>query len=236
MGRERILERLQALGVYPREENVPLYELAFTHSSVNGNAGTRHKDYERLEFLGDALMGFLVGELCYELHPELQQGGLTALRAHFIRTEGEASLARKLGFGPLVLVGSSFQGDPEKNDSLMEDVLESFLGALLLDQGLPFARSFVRNILEEEVASTVLPSMENPKSELQEVIQADHRESVTYRLISEKGPAHEKTFVVGVYFEDQELARGTGRSKKEAETMAARLALEKLADREEEGA
>lgn len=225
-----LLTSLHALGIYPREKNIALYELAFTHSSVNGSAKTKHQDYERLEFLGDSLMGFCVSELCYQHHPELQQGGLSSLKSHFIRTESEANLARKLHLDQLVRVGSSYQGKPEDSDSLMEDIFESFLGALLLDQGLIFAREFIRSIIEEEIAEAKVKSSDNPKSELQEVIQADHRDSVTYRLLSESGPAHDKTFEVAVYFEDQELGRGAGKSKKEAEVMAARLALGKLAE------
>ncbi len=231
-----ILSSLQRLGIYPRDGQLKNYELAFTHSSVNGILKTKHQDYERLEFLGDSLMGFCVSELCYQYHPELQQGGLSTLKAHFIRTESEANLARRLGLSELIRVGSSYQGNPEDSDTLLEDIFESFLGALLLDQGFSFAREFLRNIMEEDIAKAKVQPSENPKSELQEVIQADHRDSVSYRLLSETGPAHDKTFEVGVYFEDQELGRGEGKSKKEAEVMAARFALEKLAGiRKKEG-
>jgi ribonuclease-3 len=209
--------------------NPHLYEMAFTHSSVNGMIGTKHQDYERLEFLGDSVIGMVVSELCYVLHPEMQQGDLSVLKAQFIRTDSECAYALKLGLDAYVRVGVSFQGEVSKAHNVMEDVFESFVGALYLDQGLLFTYHFLMDLFREDIAISGVEEEENPKSELQEAMQADHKESVTYKILSEEGPAHEKVFTSAVYFEDQELGRGTGRSKKEAEVAAAHDALSKQA-------
>ena len=214
-------------GFLPHNEQ--LYALAFTHSSYNGMVGTRHQDYERLEFLGDAIVGMVCSELCYVYHPEMEQGELSVLKAQFIRTQSEAEYCKRLGLDAYIRVGVSFQGDVGKSLSVLEDVFESFIGAVYLDQGLDFTYKMVRKIFEEDVKNAKIHVEQNPKSLLQECMQADRKESVTYRIISEQGPSHDKEFVAAVYFEGEELGRGTGKNKKSAETAAAKNALEKMA-------
>jgi len=211
----------------PHDENY--YVLAFTHPSFNGMAGTRHQDYERLEFLGDSLMGFVTSYLCYQYHPDMGQGDLSILKAQFIRTNSEADYCKKLGLDSFIKVGPSFQKNVEDSPNVLEDVFESFIGALILDQGEEFAFQFLKKLLEEDIKAAEIHSEINPKSVLQEAMQADKKESVTYKILSETGPSHAKSFVAAVYFEDEELGRGTGKNKKAAETEAARMALEKLA-------
>ena len=219
-------------GFLPHDET--LYVLAFTHSSYNGMAGTRHQDYERLEFLGDSLIGMVVSEMCYIYHPEMAQGELSVLKAQFIRTQSEASYCKKLGLDKYIRVGVSFQGKIQDSLNVLEDVFESFVGAVFLDQGLDFTYRLVRWIFEEDIKNGKIHREQNPKSLLQECMQADHKESVTYKIISETGLSHKKTFVAAVYFEDEELGRGTGPSKKAAETAAADDALKKMAPSHEE--
>lgn len=214
-------------GFLPHNEQ--LYVLAFTHSSCNGMVGTRHQDYERLEFLGDAIVGMVCSELCYIYHPDMEQGELSVLKAQFIRTQSEANYCRKLGLDDFIRVGVSFQGDVKNSLSVLEDVFESFIGAVYLDQGLAFTYKLVRSIFEEDIKNAKIHTEQNPKSLLQECMQADKKESVTYRIISETGPAHDKEFVAAVYFEEEELGRGVGKNKKSAETAAARNALDKMA-------
>ncbi|MCI2110922.1 MAG: ribonuclease III [Bacilli bacterium] len=210
-----------------------LFELAFTHSSVNGMVGTRHRDYERLEFLGDAVVGMVTSELCFVYHPDMEQGDLSKLKSQFIRTESESAYGRKLGLDDFVRLGVSFQGDIHNASRVLEDVFESFIGALYLDQGLDFCYKFVRGLFEEDIKNAeVIPDI-NPKNELQEAMQAENKESVRYRILSEEGPAHAKRYVAAVYFEDQELGRGEGRSKKLAEVAAARNAMAKRAELKE---
>ena len=213
-------------GILPKNEE--LYSLAFTHSSYNGMAGTRHQDYERLEFLGDAVVGMVVSELCYIYHPDMEQGKLSVLKSQFIRTASEAAYCKKLGLNEYIRVGASFAKDASSNESLLEDVFESFIGAVYLDQGLGVCYHLVRNIFEEDIKNASVDLATNPKSYLQECMQADRKESVTYKILEEKGAGNAKTFVAAVYFEDTEIGRGSGKSKKAAETEAARDALQKM--------
>lgn len=209
-------------------KNEELYALAFTHSSYNGMAGTRHQDYERLEFLGDAVVGMVVSELCYIYHPEMEQGKLSMLKSQFIRTASEAEYCKKLGLNEYIRVGASFAKDASENLSLLEDVFESFIGAIYLDQGLDTCYRIVRDIFENDVKSAKVDMTINPKSYLQECMQADKKESVTYKILEERGHGGEKIFLAAVYFEGAEIGRGMGKSKKAAETEAASDALRKM--------
>ena len=209
-------------------KNEELYSLAFTHSSYNGMAGTRHQDYERLEFLGDSVVGMVVSELCYIYHPEMEQGKLSMLKSQFIRTSAEAEYCRKLGLNEYIRVGASFAKDASANESLLEDVFESFVGALYLDQGLDATYRIVRSVFEEDIKNAKIDLSVNPKSYLQECMQADKKESVTYRILEEKGNGADKVFVAAVYFEGTEIGRGSGKNKKAAETEAASDALRKM--------
>ncbi len=213
--------------ILPHDEN--LYALAFTHSSYNGIAGTRHQDYERLEFLGDSIIGFVISDLCYQYHPNMKQGQLSVLKAQFIRTESEAAYCTKLGLDRYIRVGTSFIKQAHSNKGVLEDVFESFVGALYLDQGLDICYRIVREIFEEDVKNSTINVEINPKSRLQEAMQADRKESVTYKVVEERGEGMNKVFVSAVYFEDHEIGRGEGHNKKAAETEAARDALSKLA-------
>lgn len=208
--------------------NEELYRLAFTHSSYNGMAGTRHQDYERLEFLGDSIVGMVTSELCYIYHPDMEQGNLSVLRAQFIRTSSEAGYCKKLGLDKYIKVGASFAKASKESVSLLEDVFESFIGAVYLDQGLDFTYRLVRGIFEEDIKNAVINTNINPKSVLQEAMQADKKESVTYRILQETGSGEDKRFLAGVYFEGNEIGRGSGRNKKAAETEAAADALSKM--------
>jgi ribonuclease-3 len=226
---------LERYGIEPH--NYHLYQMAFTHSSCNGLYGNSHDDYERLEFLGDSVVGMVVSELCFIYHPEMDQGSLSVLKAQFIRTESESAYALKLGFAGYIRVGVSYKEPIERSYSVLEDVFESFIGAVYLDQGVLFAYKMVRSFFEEDIKNGHIIKEENPKSELQEAMQADHKESVHYKILLEEGPAHAKHFISAVYFEETEMGRGEGHNKKEAETAAARDALKKLAlNKTKEGA
>lgn len=209
--------------------DLSVFEMAFTHSSANGQAGKNHFDYEKLEFLGDAVVGFVVSELIYRYHQELNQGGMSKLKAQFVKTESEASYALRYHFDEYIHVGKSLQGGVKSNHSILEDVFESFIGATYLDQGLEFTYRMVRSFFEEDIKNSSLHLEEDPKSLLQEAIQAESKESVTYRIIDEWGPSNDKRFVSAVYFEENMLGKGEGKSKKEAEFAAASDALSKLA-------
>lgn len=209
-------------------KNEELYRLAFTHSSYNGMAGTRHQDYERLEFLGDSIVGMIVSELCYLYHPEMEQGRLSILKAQFIRSSSEANYCKKLGLNEYIKVGPSFSKEAKNNVPLLEDVFESFIGALYLDQGCDFTLNFVRKIFDEDIRNATIDYTINPKSYLQEAMQADNKESVVYKIIEERGTPMEKVFVAAVYFEGNQIGKGEGHNKKAAETEAAKDALSRM--------
>lgn len=223
-----ITELLEKMGI--KTNNEILYTQALTHSSHNGtNNGIKHFDYERLEFLGDSLVGFVVGQLCYRLHPEMRQGDLSVLKSQFIRTEFEAELAYELGLGDYIRVGPSYTSDPKKSLPLMEDVFESFTGAMYLDQGFEITNRFLISLYFERIKNGKIEIAENPKSELQELLQADYKQAVTYRLMSETNEGDVHYFYMGAYFDKILLGEGKGKTKKEAEANAARDALAKKA-------
>lgn len=221
------MEIYRKFGFAPHDEG--LYRLAFTHSSYNGMAGTKHQDYERLEFLGDSVIGMVVSELCYIHHPEMEQGRLSVLKGQFICTASEANYCKTLGLNKFIRVGLSFAKEAQSNASLLEDIFESFIGALYLDQGLEKTYSIVRKIFEEDVKNAKIDLSLNPKSRLQECMQADSKETVTYAIVGESGNGGDKVFEAAVYFEGKEIGRGKGKSKKAAETEAASDALSKMA-------
>lgn len=225
--KHRLDPLFEKLGITAKNKDV--YDVALTHSSFNAVSNRKHQDYERLEFLGDSVVGMVVSELCYRYHPEMQQGDLSILKSQFIRTESEAGFALSVGLGSFLRTGPSYCGNIGDNYSMLEDIFESFIGALYLDQGKDFAYDFVYKLFEKPISHAKIEYEENPKSELQEAIQADARETVSYRLLKEEGPSNNKTYLMGVYLMDIELGRGSGRSKKEAETAAAKDALAKRA-------
>lgn len=220
-----IEEFLKQLNVNPK--HLSLYEQAFTHPSYNADANTKHYDYERLEFLGDGVIDFIIAELAFVSRPDLNQGLLTKMRAALVSTLGLSEVARSLGMDKYIRLGNSFTGDVSQANRILEDVFEAFIGALYLDQGFVNTKNILVNLFINKVKTFEAEALTDYKSKLQEEVQAEHRESVLYELVKETGPAHEKHFVVRVCFDGIELGRGEGSTKKQAEQMAAKAALEK---------
>ena len=208
-----------------------LYEQAFTHPSYNADANTKHHDYERLEFLGDSVIDLCVAEMSYIARSDLNQGNLTKMRASLVNTNGLSSLARKYHLYEYIRLGNSFSGDISKANHILENVFEAFIGALYLDQGFKNTKEVLVNMFLDQIKNFSVDELTDYKSKLQEEIQAEHRESVTYELIAESGPAHDKRFKVRVLFDGIELGVGEGSTKKEAEQLAAKAALEKEASK-----
>ena len=219
---------LDQLGI--KTKDVSIYEKALTHSSFNADANTKHVDYERLEFLGDSVLGCVVSELAYKSRANLDQGGLTKLKSAMVRTQSLSGFARQYDFHDYVRVGNSFTQKVEESDKLLEDVFEAFVGAMFLDQGFVKTRKFLIETFYHDIQSFQLEDLQDYKSRLQEAMQVEHRESVTYQIISETGPAHKKEFVARAIFDGMTIGVGSGSSKKAAEQMAAKAALEKKAD------
>jgi ribonuclease III len=223
------LKSLQArLGYSFRDED--LLRLALTHPSVAHEQGAAVQHNQRLEFLGDAVLQLiLTGEL-YQKFPALGEGPLTKARAQMVNRRALASQGRRLGLGEHLIVsrGEEVSGGRER-PSALADAFEALLGAIFLDCGYEAARDFVlRQFLEEFGELEVVPNLENPKGELQEILQANSTEAPQYQLEAVSGPDHDRLFESAVYHQGVELGRGKGKSKKEAESQAALAALESL--------
>ena len=203
------------------------YEEAFTHSSFNADANTKHRDYERFEFLGDSVINMVVTEHAFKVHPEMGQGNLTKLKSTLVATNSLAALSLKYGLHEYIRVGNSFVAQVSQSKHLLEDVFEAFIGAVYLDQGFEFTKKLLLEIFAKEIENFKMSEMTDYKSKLQEEIQAEHRESVAYELLEESGPAHNRTFKVRVLFDGIELGVGIGSTKKQAEQNAAKEALGK---------
>lgn len=213
----------------PDFKNKQLFEQAFTHRSYLNEAKETRESNERLEFLGDSVLSLVVSEFLYNNYPQFNEGNLTNLRALLVNTKNLAENARKLDFGTyLKLSKGEEESKGRENQSLLADCFEAFLGALYLDQGIDTARSFLSAAILASVEDFVQKNtFKDPKSLLQEHIQARKQKSPLYKVLEEEGPAHAKTFTVGAYIGNILVGKGRGKSKQEAEEQAAIEALKK---------
>ena len=211
-----------------RYKDLAIYEQALTHPSYNGEANTKHQDYEKLEFMGDAVLGYVTADLVYKNRPEMSEGDLTKLRSVLVSTKPLAAYARKINLDQYVRIGHSITASQVKeSDKILENVFESLIGAIYLDAGLGSAYRFIKSILLKDIRSYDADNLTDYKTKLQEEIQAEHRDAVQYVTVSQSGPAHDRTFKVQVLYNEIVLGVGTGKSKKKAEEMAAKDALSK---------
>lgn len=219
-----IKELLKSLSIEPT--NLELYILALTHSSYNADAKTKHHDYERLEYIGDAVLGFVVADLIYRTYDKMEPGEMSKLRSYIVKSKSLADNARKLELHKYILAGHSIDHHQiYSSDKILEDAFESLIGAIYLDCGIDVVYRYISNIVIDQIRSIDLDVLTDYKTKLQEEMQAEYRNSVHYRLVSMSGPAHERHFVCEVLFNDLVLARGEGKSKKAAEENAAKNAL-----------
>lgn len=227
MGAIRDLEK--RLGV--RFKQPDLLQEALLHSSyLNENPGCALQSNERLEFLGDAVLGLVVAHELFTAHPELQEGKLTELRAHLVRRDTLAEAARRLELGAALRLGRGEEADGGRHrPTNLAHAYEAVVGALYVDQGLAAARRFVLKTLQPEFAQAFQrQAPPDPKSRLQELTQARSQQTPVYKLVREEGPDHARRFTVEVIVGGEKLGRGTGSSKQQAEKAAARRALEHL--------
>ena len=209
-------------------KDIAIYEQALTHPSYNGEVNTKHQDYEKLEFMGDAVLGYVTADLVYKNRPEMSEGNLTKLRSVLVSTKPLAAYARKIHLDEYVRIGHSItQAQVKESDKILENVFESLVGAIYLDAGLNSAYRFIKKVLLNDILSYDADNLTDYKTKLQEEIQAEHRDAVQYVTVSQSGPAHDRTFTVQVKYNDIVLGTGTGKSKKKAEEMAAKDALSK---------
>ncbi|WP_128894276.1 ribonuclease III [Longirhabdus pacifica] len=207
-----------------------LLQQAFTHSSyVNEHRMNKFQDNERLEFLGDAVLELTVSEYLYNKYKNYSEGELTKLRASIVCEPSLVEFAQSLGFGSYVLLGKGEEMTGGRSrPALLADVFEAFIGALYLDQGLEAVRHFLKKYVLCKLNNEGKPQVIDFKTQLQEYIQQRSMGHLSYRIIDERGPAHDRQFVSEVYMNDAMLGEGMGRSKKESEQQAASKALSKL--------
>ena len=210
-------------------QNKNLLSQALTHRSwVNENdknLGTN----ERLEFLGDAILEFVVSKDIYERFPDKEEGYLTSLRANLVNTKNLADLAKKIGIGKEIYLSKGEEdGGGRENPSLLADTLEAIIGGLFLDQGLDAAEKFIKDNVLVDVEKKILTSLKDPKSLLQEKVQSEGLSAPKYLVKEEVGPDHNKTFTVEVIIDGKPQAQGSGKSKSEAEQDAASNALKNM--------
>jgi ribonuclease-3 len=196
---------------------------ALTHSSyVHENPGAPQRDYERLEFLGDAVLGFFIAERVFRVDAAASEGELTRRKQGVVSTPALAAAARRLDLGRYLLLGRGEEASGGRDrDSLLADAYEALLGAIFLDGGIRAARTFIRRSLDGHDAG----GGRDPKTELQERWQARSRVTPRYRIVATEGPAHAREFTVEVVAGEAVLATGRGRNRKAAEQAAAANAL-----------
>ncbi len=202
-----------------------LLENALTHSSYANEGNRGLKSNERLEFLGDSVLGFVTAGYLFR-KASGEEGELTRLRASLVCEKALCGYARKLNLGDCLLLGrGELRGGGANRPSILADAFEAVIAAIYLDGGLQPAEAFILPFITEELSQQKRPRFKDYKTALQEIIQQNPEEQLTYLLVGESGPDHNKQFAVEVHLNSNVIGTGRGRSKKEAEQQAAREAL-----------
>lgn len=207
-------------------KNKDLFDHALTHRSwVNEHKGVRTNN-ERLEFLGDAILEFVVSVELYEKFPDKEEGYLTALRANLVNTVALSEVAKKLKLGEAIYLSKGEEdGGGRINQSLLADTVEAIIGAIYMDVGLVGAEKFIKENLLTDVETRAAQPLKDAKSRLQEYVQSKGFSAPRYQVIEESGPDHNKKFVVEVAVSGKAWGQGEGKSKSAAEQEAASKAL-----------
>jgi ribonuclease-3 len=205
-----------------------LLKVALTHPTyVFENRSKNLESNQRLEFLGDAVLGLVIAEYLYEKYPKLPEGELTKMRAAVVCESTLAKCSKKINLGKYLLLGKgeNMTGGRERASNLA-DAFEAVIGAIYIEKGYMDAKKFVITQLYEDIIKASKGIYNDFKTMLQEKIQKLYSENVNYKVLSEEGPDHNKIFLIGVYLKGELLAKGEGNNKKEAEQKAAKNALE----------
>ena len=213
-------------------QNHALLDNALTHSSCANESQGRLLSNERLEFLGDSILGMVVADHLYRNHPDLPEGELTRTRAALVCEDSLVEVAQELNLGEYLRLGKGEEaGGGRQRPSIRADAVEAVLAAVYLDGGIGSARKLIQKfILSREVAGLTKPR--DYKTALQELVQRESGQVLSYRLTGESGPDHDKRFFVEVDLNGQGIGSGSGRSKKEAEQMAAKAGIQTLEGRQ----
>ncbi len=214
------MDFLEKYGIYIKNKDLLLQ--ALTHTSYANEHNTA--SYERLEFLGDAVLQFIMSEYFY-LNTNYPEGTMSKKRASFVCENALYEYSKEIGYAPYIRVGNGQISDI--NATILADIFESILGVIYLDQGIEVAKKYIYDIIVPDIKKNK-HFLSDYKSSLQELVQTDQK-TLTYTVIKESGPAHDKTFTVEVKIDDMVYGIGTGKSKKEAEQNAAKDAYQKQA-------
>lgn len=216
---EELFERLDI-----KPKNISLYKTAFSHSSYVNEHKIKN-DYERLEFLGDAVLDLVVADYLYKNHKE-SEGEMTKVRASYVCENANFCYATSLNLQDYMLLGHGEQKDGMKK-AIVADIFEALMGAIYIDLGYATARKVILSIVTPYIEDPNITFFNDYKSALQEYVQTN-QQLIEYTTVNEEGPAHDKTFTVEVKIDDIVYGTGTGNSKKEAEQEAAKEALDKV--------
>lgn len=216
-----------------RFKDPALLDLALTHPSLAHERGNAIQHNQRLEFLGDAVLQLALTAELFRTFPDSGEGMLTKARARMVNRTALAEQARRLAIGShMVLSRGEEMSGGRNRPSTLADAFEALMGAVFVDGGFESARVLILRLFQESFGALKdLPDIENPKGELQELLQADTLEGPEYRMESVSGPDHDRVFECAVFHRGAELGRGTGKSKKTAESQAAAAALAALEQR-----
>ncbi len=208
-------------------QNKDLIYEALSHSSYANEKKKQRRSNERLEFLGDSVLSIVVSQYLFENYPDLPEGELTKIRAALVCEKSLHGFARQISLGEFLLLGKGEANTGgRQRPSILADAFEAVIAAIYLDAGLETARAYILRFIPQNLPENRSMLFGDYKTALQEVIQKNPEEKVEYLLIHESGPDHSKTFTVEVCLNSNVIGRGTGKSKKEAEQMAAKEALE----------
>lgn len=209
-------------------KNKKLATCALTHSSYGNEKKCANN--ERLEFLGDSILGMITGEYLYKSLPKSKEGSLSKLRASLVCEQSLFEISKKIRLSSFILLGhGEEQTGGRKRPSVVSDAFEALLAAIYLDAGMDFAKEWLLNLMQDAFADALAGNRNHDyKTELQEIIQKKHTGKLSYRLAAERGPDHDKRFITEVLLDGKVLAFAEGSSKKESEQNAARLAVDAI--------
>lgn len=223
---ERVREFASANNI--QVNNLDLLATALTHRSY-AQEHDEAENNQRLEFLGDAVLNLVVAQFLYRHYPESQEGVLTKIRAKVVCEQYLYRVAQAMNIGRFIILGRGEENSGGRTrTSILADAVEAVIGAVYLDCGLEYTEEVILRFLASDIDAVAHGDLYDFKSRLQEMVQSTSRDNVVYEILQESGPPHDKTFVAGVYFQNRLLARGEGKSKKEAEQKAAEMALQGL--------
>lgn len=214
----------------PEFKDKTLLKQAFIHRSYLNETKEKLTSNERLEFLGDSILSFVVSKYLYDTFPDYNEGLLTNIRSLVVNTKSLAGIAKEFKLGQfLMLSRGEEESNGRENESLLANVVEAVIGALFLDQGIEIVKEFILSILAPKIDDIVSKkAFKDPKSLLQEFVQSQKQNSPLYKVLQEDGPPHAKIFTIGVFIQDENMGQGVGKSKQEAEEAAAKEALARL--------